>query len=42
MEGGRPVVVGENEDECTLCELCLQVGVPDTITIVKLYEQDKK
>ena len=42
MEGDRPVVIEENEDECTLCELCLQTGVPGTITIVKLYEQDKK
>ena len=42
MEGDRPVVIEENEDECTLCELCLQAGVPGTVTIVKLYEQDKK
>ena len=27
----------EQEDECTLCELCLRAAPPDAITIHKLY-----
>ena len=36
---GRPAVNAENEDECTLCELCLQLCPEGGITIVKLYEK---
>ena len=35
---GRVVVKEENEDECTLCELCLTRCKPSTIRIKKLYE----
>ena len=34
----RPAVNTENEDECTLCELCLQHCPDGAITIEKLYE----
>lgn len=36
--GDVPEVVGKNEDECILCELCLQACKPQAITITKLYE----
>jgi NAD-dependent dihydropyrimidine dehydrogenase PreA subunit len=31
------VVVEENLDECTLCDLCIQAS-PDGVKVVKLYE----
>ena len=31
-------VVDKNLDECTLCELCLAVGKPGQVKIVKLYD----
>ena len=37
--GDYPKSVEANEDECTLCELCLQNCQADAITIHKLYEQ---
>lgn len=33
------LVNAENEDECTLCELCLQACPHQAIEIVKLYER---
>ena len=39
MENGRPVVVEENEDECTLCQMCReQAPDPEVVKIIKLYE----
>ena len=35
---GYPRVVEENQDECTLCNLCLEVCKPKAITIRKLYQ----
>ena len=35
---GRLSVSAENEDECTLCELCLESCPEGAITIQKLYE----
>ena len=35
---GRVVVKEENEDECTLCNLCLSKCQPSAIAIKKLYE----
>jgi len=35
---GGVQVVDENLDECTLCELCLAVGKPGQVKIVKLYD----
>jgi len=39
IENNRPVVVEENEDECTLCMLCLNACKSGALTIHKLYEQ---
>jgi len=39
-EGEEPVIVEQNQDECTLCNLCLDECTPDAIAIVKLYEQE--
>lgn len=39
--GGHPALaraMTEEEDECTLCDLCLQKCPTDAIGIVKLYE----
>lgn len=35
---GSVQVVEENEDECVLCELCVQAAPPDGVRVVKLYE----
>ena len=35
---GKAVVVQENEDECVLCDLCVQAAPPGRVRIVKLYE----
>ena len=35
---GKVVVVPENEDECVLCDLCVQAAPPGRVRIVKLYE----
>ena len=37
MEGDRLAVVPEREDECTLCELCLDAAPVGAIAIHKLY-----
>ncbi|MGD9031405.1 MAG: 4Fe-4S dicluster domain-containing protein [Desulfobacteraceae bacterium] len=37
-EGDDPSVIESNEDECTLCDLCIQACTPKAITIRKLYE----
>lgn len=34
----RPLIVDENQDECTLCDLCLVACKPDAIDIIKRYE----
>jgi NAD-dependent dihydropyrimidine dehydrogenase PreA subunit len=38
MKDKLPVVVAENEDECTLCMLCVEAFPKGAITIHKLYE----
>lgn len=38
QQNDRPLIVRENEDECTLCYLCLQACAPHAISIVKRYE----
>ncbi|MEX0801583.1 MAG: hypothetical protein WD379_10245 [Dehalococcoidia bacterium] len=35
---GTAVVVQENEDECVLCDLCVQAAPPGKVRVVKLYE----
>jgi ferredoxin len=37
-QGDRPSVITENEDECTLCDLCKQACAPSAIIIRKMYE----
>lgn len=37
MDGDRCAVVPENEDECTLCEICLQRCPGKCIELVKNY-----
>jgi NAD-dependent dihydropyrimidine dehydrogenase PreA subunit len=36
---GKAVVVEENEDECVLCDLCVEAAPPGKVRIIKLYEQ---
>ena len=35
---GKARVVEENEDECVLCDLCVQAAAPGQVRVVKLYE----
>jgi len=35
---GQPCVVSESQDECILCEQCLEACAPDAIVLHKLYE----
>ena len=35
---GALQIVEENLDECTLCDLCLQVAPPGSVRVIKLYE----
>jgi len=37
--GDYPTAVEANEDECTLCELCIQACEVNAISIRKLYEE---
>ena len=36
--GGRLEIVESNIDECVLCRLCLDASPPDTVKIIKLYD----
>jgi NAD-dependent dihydropyrimidine dehydrogenase PreA subunit len=36
--GGRVETVGENLDECVLCELCIQASPRGTVRVKKLYD----
>ena len=40
LQNGRLVVRPEMEDECTLCELCLNLAPSGTLTIHKLYKHE--
>jgi NAD-dependent dihydropyrimidine dehydrogenase PreA subunit len=40
MDEGQLAVIPENEDECTLCELCLDAAPPNAIRIKKLYKDE--
>ena len=35
---GACVVVEENEDECVLCDLCVQAAPAGQVRVIKLYE----
>ncbi len=37
---GKARVVEENEDECVLCDLCVQAAPPGQVKVVKLYEEE--
>ena len=36
---GSAEVVPENEDECVLCDLCVQAAPAGGVKIIKLYEE---
>jgi NAD-dependent dihydropyrimidine dehydrogenase PreA subunit len=38
IKDNHPVVIEENEDECTLCMLCVDTFPKGAVTIRKLYE----
>jgi NAD-dependent dihydropyrimidine dehydrogenase PreA subunit len=35
---GKAAIVEENEDECVLCDLCVQAAPPGKVLVIKLYE----
>ncbi len=37
-DDGTCVVVEENEDECVLCDLCVQAAPEGQVRVIKLYE----
>ena len=39
-DGSGVEVVERNEDECVLCDLCIQAAPGGGVRIVRLYEQD--
>ncbi|MDP9238325.1 MAG: hypothetical protein M3P30_13200 [Chloroflexota bacterium] len=39
-DDGRVAIVQQNLDECILCGLCLAVGRPGTVRVIKLYDND--
>lgn len=38
-DGGRATIVEENEDECVLCDLCVQAAPAGKVRVIKLYER---
>jgi NAD-dependent dihydropyrimidine dehydrogenase PreA subunit len=38
---GKGQIVEKNVDECTLCELCLAVGKPGDVQVLKLYDDNR-
>ncbi len=37
---GKAQVLEENEDECVLCDLCVQAAPAGQVRVIKLYEQE--
>ncbi len=37
LRDGRVTIRADRQDECTLCELCLQAAPPGSVRIHKLY-----
>ena len=35
---GKATIVEENEDECVLCDLCVQAAPPGKVRVIKLYD----
>lgn len=40
LRDGRLVTLADQEDECTLCELCLDVAPAGSLTICKKYKNE--
>ena len=38
-KSGALEIVGENLDECTLCDLCIEAAPAGTVRVIKLYEE---
>ncbi len=36
---GTAIVVEENEDECVLCDLCVQAAPAGRVRVIKLYDR---
>jgi ferredoxin-like protein FixX len=39
-DNGRVAIVEKNLDECILCGLCLPIGAPGTVRVIKLYDNN--
>ena len=39
-EDGHVAIVEQNLDECILCGLCLAVGKPGSVRVIKLYDNN--
>ncbi len=35
----HPAIIQENQDECTLCDLCIESCAPCAIDITRIYEE---
>ena len=35
---GKAVIVEDNEDECVLCDLCIEAAPNGKVRVIKLYE----
>lgn len=40
LRNGRVVIEPDNEDECTLCGLCLEIYPKGAVTIRRLYRDE--
>ncbi len=40
LDNGELIARPDREDECTLCELCLELAAPGCITILKTYKNE--
>ena len=38
QDDGKLRIVDENEDECTLCDLCIEAAPEGAVNVIKLYE----
>ena len=38
-KSGALEIVGDNLDECTLCDLCIKAAPAGTVRVIKLYDQ---
>jgi len=35
---GTAIIIDENEDECVLCDLCVQAAPAGQVRVIKLYD----